>query len=179
MALPLSLRRPCKSSSLLSRPYHELHVVDHRIVPAEDLGHVQLRRLGLGDRRRHVAVAAQDEGQGLRIPPVVVFPRGQPTRTVLFRYVETKTSTSQNCDTQRNSRLSMFKPHCRGAKLLAKAVPIILISNRANTQQKTSIALSHQFSQITCNHRMANTFSCGQTVSFRLTSYSQRICKIL
>ena len=64
---------------------HELHVVDHRVVPAEDLVHVQLLRLGLGDGRGHVAVAAEDERNGLRVALVVVLPRIQPAGTVLLR----------------------------------------------------------------------------------------------
>ena len=67
---------------------HELHVVNHGVVPAEDLVHVQPLRLGLGDGRGHVAVATQDERNRLRMALVVVLPCLQPAGAVLLRVRE-------------------------------------------------------------------------------------------
>ncbi len=53
---------------------HELHVVDHGVVPAEDLVDVQLLRLVFGDGRGHVAAAAKGERDRVRVTIVVTLP---------------------------------------------------------------------------------------------------------
>lgn len=72
-------------ASCFSLLQHELHVVDHGVVPAEDLIHVQPLRLSLGDGRGHVAVAAEDERNRIRMALVVVLPRRQPAGAVFLR----------------------------------------------------------------------------------------------